>query len=576
MKQASGKARIESGNGRSRPQGPHPFRHAGADRRVLPAALLAALGALALPRAAAAPALTTLYTFTNGTDGASPKAALTLGADGNFYGTSSGNVADAGSIFRITPAGAFTSLMSFGSNGGGGPQGPMLQGPDGTFYGTTFYTGGSGSIFTITPAGSFSTFYQFGATQGDGRYPADSIARDAAGNLYGITTGGGGGPYGTVYKVTAGGNESLFHVFTNGADGSYPYGGLHWGSDGNLYGTTSDGGNMYAGGTLFRVTPAGDFTTLYSFGTGSDASNPLGGVVQGGDGNLYGTSAAGGAHSSGAVFKVTPAGVETVLYSFTGGADGFGPQPGLLLAGDGNFYGVTEYAAAPASGTVFRITPSGTLTTLYSFTGGADGNMPNALTDGGDGFVYGTTFSGGSANQYGTVFKLGPVVGPPPPAGLAAAAGNGQAALSWSASTGAASYSVYQADAAGAEGATPVLSGLTATQATVSGLNNGSTYYFTVEAVDAAGNSSAPSNEAAATPQAPALLAPTNLVATAGNASVSLSWTGAPLAASYNVYAGGSPGGEAATPVLSNVAGTTATVSGLSNGSAYYFTVAAN
>src|ERR1035438_1763288 len=195
-----------------------------------------------------------------------------------------------------------------------------------------------------------------------------------------------------------------------GTNGSTPVAGLVQASDGNLYGTTSVGGTSNDG-TVFRITPGGTLTTLYSF-TGADGENPQAGLIQASDGNLYGTTESGGTiillgkpltFIWGTVFRITPGGTETTLYSFTGGADGGSPQAGLIQASDGNLYGTTASGGAGPRGTVFSITPGGTLTTLYSFYGNS--GPQGALIQASDGNFYGTT-SGGGTSGGGTVFRI--------------------------------------------------------------------------------------------------------------------------------------------------------------------------
>jgi uncharacterized repeat protein (TIGR03803 family) len=295
---------------------------------------------------------------------------------------------------------------------------------------TCTVTNGSGSAVSAnvsavsvvcTPA-TESVLYSFGGPP-DGSAPVQLI-QGSDGNFYGTTsTGGGGGPKfaGTVFKITAVGVETLLYSFSGGADGGQPAG-LVQGADGNFYGTTSFGGepgdvnfSIPGKGTIFRLTPSGAETVLYAFQGGADGGNPVGALIQGSDGNFYSMTRTGGTAGYGAVFKTTPAGVETVLYSFQGGADGASPGPGaaLLQASDGNFYGTTATGGANSCGvinntcgTVFRITPAGEETVLYSFEGGIDGSSPeSALIQGSDGNFYSTTDAGGTAG-YGTVFKI--------------------------------------------------------------------------------------------------------------------------------------------------------------------------
>ncbi len=208
-----------------------------------------------------------------------------------------------------------------------------------------------------------------------------------------------------------------------GSDGSGPWAGLIQATDGNFYGTTTQGG-AYGDGTVFKITPSGALTTLHSF-AGSDGSSPYAGLIQGTDGNFYGTTYYGGAATwcygyagCGTIFRITPSGTLTTLHSFDGG-DGAWPQAGLLQANDGNFYGTALTGGAttfcygyPGCGTIFKITPSGTLTTLYSFQG-SEGAIPiGGLIQASDGKFYGTTEGGGDTvdcqGGCGTIFRLVP------------------------------------------------------------------------------------------------------------------------------------------------------------------------
>jgi uncharacterized repeat protein (TIGR03803 family) len=191
------------------------------------------------------------------------------------------------------------------------------------------------------------------------------------------------------------------------ANGADPFTGLVQGTDGNFYGTTQAGGssaNCVRGcGTIFKITPEGTLTTLHSF-DGTDGSGSEGGLVLGTDGNFYGTTYGGGANDDGTVFKITPAGALTTLHTF-GGPDGRSPASSLLQATDGNFYGTTNFGGANSEGTVFKISAAGTLTTVHSFDL-TDGYIPNGgLVQTANGIFYGTTSVGG-ANNYGTVFKM--------------------------------------------------------------------------------------------------------------------------------------------------------------------------
>jgi len=371
----------------------------------------------------AAQTFTTLVNFDK-TNGANPAASLIQGTDGNFYGTTYGGGANGnGTVFQITPAGTLTTLHSFDLTDGASLAGALLQGTDGNFYGTTS-TGGatfSGTVFKITPGGTLTTLYSFCSQLGcpDGESPEAGLAQGTDGNFYGTTSGGGANKWGTAFKITPGGTLTTLYTFCSQSgctDGAAPYGGLVQGTDGNFYGTTSRGSGTNLTGTVFKITPAGTLTTLYSFCSQSgcpDGSLPTAALVQGTDGNFHGTTSRGGANNSGTVFKITPGGTLTTLYSFCSQSactDGGTPYEELVQGADGNFYGMTNSGGASGLGTVFEITLAGTLTTLHSF-GGADGSLPSAgLVQAANGKFYGTTEQGGTSSNCGsgcgTVFSL--------------------------------------------------------------------------------------------------------------------------------------------------------------------------
>jgi uncharacterized repeat protein (TIGR03803 family) len=350
------------------------------------------------------PNFTLLYAFAGGSsDGADPYHSLILAGDGNFYGTTlHGGAGNTGTIFEISPSGVESLLFSFAAV----PYAGLIQGSDGNFYGTTA-TGGSnnrGTVFEVTPGGVQTILYSFPAGSSD---PYCGLIQGNDGNFYGTTGAGGGNDAGTVFEITPGGTRTVLHAFAKtGSDGQTPYAGLIQGSDGNFYGTTYTGGS--AGfGTVFKVTPDGTETVLHSFAGGGDGANPYAGVVQGSDGNFYGTTYAGGDNGLGTVFRLTPGGTETVLYSFAGGgSDGANPEAGLIQASDGNFYGMTYRGGSSGLGTVFKLTPAGTEAVLHAFAGSSDGANPWAdLVQGSDGNLYGSTFTGG-AGAHGTFFKI--------------------------------------------------------------------------------------------------------------------------------------------------------------------------
>src|ERR1022692_764530 len=378
---------------------------------------LCATTAIALP----AQTLTTLYSF-DGTDGQEPVGALVQATNGDLYGTTErggSGINNGGTGFRITPGGTLTTLYSFcpqtNCTDGFGPHAGLVQATNGDLYGTTWGGGvnGQGTGFKITQGGTLTTLYSFCSQTNcaDGAYPYAGLVQAANGDLYGTTYFGGTNGQGTVFKITQGGTLTTLYSFcsqTNCTDGTGPYAGLVQAANGDFFGTTSNGYD-----TVFKITPGGTLTTLYSFCSQTnctDGATPYAGLVQAANGDLYGTAYNGGANGDlGTVFKITPTGTLTTLYSFcsqSGCTDGAHPAGGLVQAANGNFYGTTESGGrAHGGGTVFKITPGGTLTTLYRFP---DGSSPFAgLVQAADGDFYGTT-SGGGAADLGTVFKITP------------------------------------------------------------------------------------------------------------------------------------------------------------------------
>jgi uncharacterized repeat protein (TIGR03803 family) len=367
--------------------------------------------------------LTTLYSFSGGSDGATPLAGMVQASDGNLYGTTAygGDANGDGTLFRITTGGALTTLHNFtGGTDGATSFASLIQAGDGNLYGTTGYggTNNAGTLFKVSTAGAYATWHLF-AGDVDGQFPSADLVRGRDGNLYGTTENGGATGNGVVFVATPNGAVTLlpsFGTITNTStsallDGTFPEGALVQGNDGNFYGTASSDG-AYGYGTVFSLTPNGVFTELYSFGavtdgsgTPLDGSSPWAGLVQGQDGDFYGTTVAGGASDYGTVFRINTNGTFTTLYPFTDGSDGGSPYCTLVQGSDGNLYGTCSSGGAYGNGTVFQMSTNGALSTLYSFTGGSDGADPEAgLVQGTDGWLYGTTAGGGTGN--GTVFRI--------------------------------------------------------------------------------------------------------------------------------------------------------------------------
>jgi len=408
--------------------------------------------------AAQAQNFTTLMAFT-GPNGANPGLGpLVQGFDGNLYGTTynGGSFANCeygcGEVFKIAPDGSFSTVYSFCSVfegyvclDGTNPYGGLALGMDGNLYGTTQSGGayGWGTVFKLNVEGILTTLYSFCAQAGcpDGRWVSTPLVQGSDGSFYGTTWRGGnsacgdsGYGCGTVFKITPQGVFTTLYVFCPQQDcsgGSYPYAGLIQARDGNFYGTTAYGGNLtgdcadYGGcGTVFKISPKGVFTPLYAFCSQTDCPDgmwPQAPLLQANDGSFYGTASTGGAYGQGVVFRLTTAGTFTTLYSFCPVypcADGAGPEAGLVQSTDGNFYGTALGGGTNWNGTVFKLTPAGTLTVLHRFCSQkqcSDGSLPWAsLVQTTAGNFYGTTETGGymkcieniGNGGCGTVFQL--------------------------------------------------------------------------------------------------------------------------------------------------------------------------
>lgn len=304
----------------------------------------------------------------------------------------------------VQAAPSFSVLASFSGANGETPQSALIQGKDGNFYGTTTSGGlvGLGSAFKMTPSGALTTLASFNGSNGAAPFASLLLGKD--GNFYGTTGSGVEGPTvaGSIFKLTPAGVLTTLYTF-NGTTECAPQG-LIQARDGNFYGTSSgDGFNSY--GSIFKMTPAGVVTTLLSFEDVPHGGSPQANLIEGRDGNFYGTTWYGGTSGSGIVFKVTPTGI---LTSFSSYKSSYGSYPAALVEGiDGNFYSTASLGGANYSGTVFRLTPTNVCTRLVSFNG-TNGSYPLAsLIQGSDGNFYGTTVYGGTAGE-GTVFKMTP------------------------------------------------------------------------------------------------------------------------------------------------------------------------
>jgi len=333
-------------------------------------------------------------------------------ATARFLGTTSqGGAKNAGTVFAMAPNGKLRTLHSFDTKDGANPYAGLTQGSNGEFYGTTLKGGAynAGTVFAMSSTGALKTLHSFNGKHGANPY--SGLVQRSDGNFYGTTLKGGANNTGTVFEITPSGGLTTLHSFS-GTDGASPYAGLVQSANGNLYGTTY-GGGANNGGTVFQISPSGQLATLYNFcskNNCADGTSSIAGLVQGTDGNFYGTTYGGGSNNGGTVFQISPSGTLTTLYSLCsqGGSsctDGAYPSAALVQGTDGNFYGTTSAGGAKGLGTVFNITPSGTLTTYYTFDGTAGASPEAALIQHFDGTFFGTAAAGGSKNG-GTIFDL--------------------------------------------------------------------------------------------------------------------------------------------------------------------------
>jgi uncharacterized repeat protein (TIGR03803 family) len=346
---------------------------------------------------------TSLVSF-NGSNGDQPNTmSLIQGTDGDLYGTT------ASTVFKITPQGALTRLhqLTYGYFSTAG----LVQATDGNFYGTTEEGGphNGGTIFKLTPSGVLTTLHSFCSQPNcaDGDQLDGGLVQATDGNLYGTTQLGGAKSVGTIFSITLDGKLTTIYSFCAEAgctDGAYPNAALVQASDGNLYGTTNT--------TVFKLSLTGQLTTIHHF---DDSGAIFDGLIQADDGNFYGTIISGGPHNDGSVVRMTPSGVLSTVYTFCsvlvhgGCPDGIDPYGALLQAQDGDLYGTTREGGANNNGTVFKLSLDGKLTTLHNFCNKpscSDGANPyGGLVQATNGTFYGTTWGGGT-DDVGTVFSL--------------------------------------------------------------------------------------------------------------------------------------------------------------------------
>jgi uncharacterized repeat protein (TIGR03803 family) len=372
--------------------------------------IIAALAFVGLNVARAqAQTLTVLDNFT-GAPQIQTSASMALARDGNYYGGSyRGGANNLGAMFRLTPAGTVTVIYSLTSADGGPTYPNPILGDDGNLYGTCSQgSAGNGYVFKLTPSGTFTHLHDFSGTDGSlsGSVGfAGGIIQGANGLLYGITSSGGASGGGTFYQITTSGTLTTIYNFNNAADSvSQPYG-ITEGTNGVFYGVALSPG----AGVFFSLTKAGVLTVLHNFNNDTNGGYSPSGLLQGFDGNFYGITITGGANNEGTVYKMTPSGTVTILHSFNQTTDQVSyPQSTLLQAPNGNFYSAIvgcNFGGCPNDGGIFEITPAGAYTTLETFDG-TNGSLPwPGLNFNPNGDFYGITNDGGSSND-GVYYSL--------------------------------------------------------------------------------------------------------------------------------------------------------------------------
>jgi uncharacterized repeat protein (TIGR03803 family) len=390
-------------------------------KRTLTFRALLSLAAFGWALCAQAQTFTTLASFGGGNGEYPYYGSLIQAANGNYYGTThEGGKYGGGTVFEVTPAGKVSDIYNFCSKtnctDGQNPWSALVLGSDGNFYGATNIggTSGSGTIFKMTIGGKITTLYSFCPTKvcTDGGYPV-GLVQASNGNFYGTTSNGGIHSAGTIFEITSAGKFKVLYSFCSEnlcTDGYYPLSGPMQASNGNLYGTAYAGGAHSAAGAVYEITMSGLFRTLYSFCAQAgcaDGSEPFGGLIQGSNGNLYGTTFGGGASGYGTVFEITTTDKLVVLHSFDS-TDGSYPLSAPIQASDSNFYGTTnEGGSGGGGGTIYEITSAGVFNSLYSFcnVSACTGEYPGyGLGQATNGALIGTTSLGGSGN-FGTVFS---------------------------------------------------------------------------------------------------------------------------------------------------------------------------
>ncbi len=375
------------------------------------ATLIAGFALLLMPQALFSQTVTDIYNFTGtNASGVPLYVTPTQGRNGQLFGTTGGEGGtNYGTIFQLSTKGALKQLFTFNNTTGSQPNAGLTLANDGYFYGTTVLGGsaGFGVLFKIPSSGTYTLLYDF-IGGSDGAAPGSPPIVGFDGNLYG-TTYGNSTTASTIYKyVRSSGTFTTIYQF-NQTEGAGVIGSLVQGSDGNLYGTAYQGGSANCG-SIFELSTSGTLLWNYSFPCQTGGANPIAGLIEGVDGNFYGTTYYGGTYGFGTVFKVS-LGAVSILYNFQSGTDGSYPVSGVVQATDGKLYGSTQGGGGfQGQGTLFQISTTGTYKQLFVFIG-KNGEGPRSPFQDTSGTFYGTTFEGGKYSE-GTVYSLNMGLGP--------------------------------------------------------------------------------------------------------------------------------------------------------------------
>ena len=378
--------------------------------RFLVAIFVSLVMPFSVSTSSSAQTVTNIYSFTGNNSSAYPFSTPAQGRDGRLYITTSGTTSGYGSILAVSTDGKAVLFHVFDDIHGSGPLGGLMLSTDGNFYGTTAYGGSAnaGVLFRISKSGKYSVLHEF-ASGADGQNPFSPPVEASDGNLYG-TTLGSARVGSTLYKYSPSTGYSVLREFYKNQGhliGSSPIQAI----DGNLYMTANNGGTNRCGAIL-KLALSGDLLASYSFACGAGGANPNGQLLQASDGNFYGTTQAGGTAGQGTVYKLDQSGTISVLYSFLGSpTDGSDPDSGLAQATDGNLYGTTVAGGSATQGTLFQISTTGVYARLFEF-GDTAGQYPygGPMQDT-NGLIYGTVYQGGTDN-FGAVYSLDMGLGP--------------------------------------------------------------------------------------------------------------------------------------------------------------------